>query len=198
MFRRFFTGEAPPPAPAPSTPEQIQETETVRRIVAKLESLPPDQARLLASAAYVLARAANADMDITDDETRAMERLLVERVGIDEAQAVLVVEIAKMQARTAGGTEDYLVTREFRRLATPEQRLGVLRASFLIGAASGSISSEENAVINQIAEQFDLDAEQVRAVRTEFQDQFAAVQYIRQLSGGEPDVEPEDQPAGDA
>ncbi len=183
MFRRFFTGEQPEATPAPSTPEQVQETETVRRIVSKLESLPPDQARLLASAAYVLARTANADLDISDEETRAMERLLVERVGIDEAQAVIVVEIAKMQARTVGGTEDYLVTREFRRLSTPEQRTGVLRAAFLIGAANGSISSEENAVINQIAEQFDLDADVVREIRSEFQDQFAAVQYIRQIGG---------------
>lgn len=182
MFRRFFTGEPGEPSPAPSTPAQVQETETVRRIVAKLESLPPDQARLLASAAYVLARTANADLEISDRETRAMEQLLVEQVGIDEAQAVLVVEIAKMQARTVGGTEDYLVTREFRRLSSPDQRAGVLRAAFLIGAANGSISSEENAVINQIAEQFDLDADVVRRIRSEFQDQFAAVQYIRQMS----------------
>jgi uncharacterized tellurite resistance protein B-like protein len=181
MFRRFFTGESTEQVARPTSPAEDQETETVRRIVAKLESLPADQARLLASAAYVLARTANADLDITDEETRAMERLLVERVGIDEAQAVIVVEIAKMQARTVGGTEDYLVTREFRRLSTPEQRAGVLRAAFLIGAANGSISSEENAVINQIAEQFDLDADVVRAIRLEFQDQFAAVQYIHQL-----------------
>ena len=37
------------------------ETETVRRIVGRLEALPPERARLVASAAYILARAAHAD-----------------------------------------------------------------------------------------------------------------------------------------
>ena len=33
--------------------------------------------------------------------------------ALDEATAVLVAEMAKLQARTVGGTEDYVVTREF-------------------------------------------------------------------------------------
>ena len=95
----------------------------------------------IASAAYILARAANADLDISDDETAAMEDALQRTGGLDEATAVLVVEMAKLQAKTVGGTEDYVVTREFRSISTPDQRLDLARACFVIGAVNGSISA---------------------------------------------------------
>ena len=108
MFHRFFgskdddDGVVERPAPAPAR-TATGDTATVRRIVAKLEAMPPEQARFLASAAYTLARAANADMDISDDETAAIERELQGHELIDEATAVLVTEMAKLQARTIGG-----------------------------------------------------------------------------------------------
>jgi hypothetical protein len=89
------------------------DTATVRRIVARLEALPPERARFVASAAYTLARAAHADLEITTEETEVIERELQAHGAIDEATAVLVTEMAKLQARNVGGTEDYVVTREF-------------------------------------------------------------------------------------
>ena len=71
---------------------------------------------------------------------------------------MLVTEMAKLQAKTVGGTEDFVVTREFKALATDEQKLDVLRACFAIGAANGTISAEETAVVNEIAEELDIDA----------------------------------------
>ena len=76
--------------------------------------------------------------------------------------------MAKLQARTVGGTEDYVVTREFKAIATPEQRLDVMRACFAIGAASGMISAEETAVLNQIAGELDIDAAALNAIRGEY------------------------------
>ena len=64
------------------------ETETVRRIVGRLNALPPERARLVASAAYILARAANADMDISDEETKLIEQQLQERGMLDETLIV--------------------------------------------------------------------------------------------------------------
>ena len=103
-------------ARAPASVRWAGDTATVRRIVAKLEAMPPEQARFLAAAAYILARAANADMDISDDETAAIESELQGHESIDEATAVLVTEMAKLQAKTVGATEDYVVTREFKAL----------------------------------------------------------------------------------
>src|SRR6476619_5555503 len=140
MFDRFFKPKSDSPEttvverPAPTVPSPSGDTATVRRIVAKLEAMPPEQARLIASAAYTLARAANADLDISDDETAAIERELQAHESLDEATAVLVTEMAKLQAKTVGGTEDYVVTREFKAVSDHDQRLVVLRACFAVMA----------------------------------------------------------------
>ncbi len=177
------TAPAAPPAPAPATPTPAGDTATVRRIVGQLEALPPDRARLLAGAAYVVSRAANADMAITDDEVALMEQTLVERTGVTEAEAVIVVEIARQQARMFGSTEDYLVTREFKRVSTPEQRLGVLRACFLVAAADDEISSPESAVLNEIAAELDIEPADFDAIRAEHRDQLSVVRAIRNVQG---------------
>ncbi len=126
-------------------------TETVRRIVAELDKLPPARARYLAAFAYVLSRVAGADLDISDEETAIMLDL-TQRVGhLPEAQAILVVEIAKRQHRLFGGTENFLVTREFREIASEEERCDLLRCLFAVAVADDAISAEEDAQIWQIA-----------------------------------------------
>ena len=160
------------------------ETATVRRIVARLEQMPPEQARLVASAAYTLARAAQADLEISEEETATIERELQAPGVLDEPTAVLVTEMAKLQARTVGGTEDYVVTREFTALATEEQRVRVLRACFAVGAASGTISAEESAVLNQIGNELGLDPDTVNKVRSEFHERLSSVQAVRRLAEG--------------
>jgi uncharacterized tellurite resistance protein B-like protein len=191
MFRRFFGGQAEPAAPEASAapipapdPALEGETATVREIVARLEALPPDQARFIACAAYVVARAANADMIITDDETGFMEHVLQESAGLDEAQAVLVTEMAKLQARAVGGTEDYLVTREFRTVSTPEQRLRILRACLAVTAVDDSITAAESAVVNEIGNELGISEADVAAVRGEFADKFEAIRAMRARTGG--------------
>jgi uncharacterized tellurite resistance protein B-like protein len=171
------------PAPAAAPPASDAETATVRRIVAKLEAMPPDRARLLAAVAYVLSRAANADLAIGDDEVALMEQLLVERTGVGEAEAVLVVEMARQQARLFGSTEDYLVTRELKRIATPQQRLGVLRACFMVAAADDEISSPESAVLNQIGTELEIEQADFDAVRAEHREQLSVVRAMRAVQG---------------
>jgi uncharacterized membrane protein YebE (DUF533 family) len=160
------------------------DTQTVRRIVARLERMPADQARLVASAAYTLARAAHADLEISEDETTVIERELQAHGAIDEATAVLVTEMAKLQARTVGGTEDYVVTREFTALASEQQRVDVLRACFAVGAASGSISAEESAELNQIGKELGLDPDVINAVRREYHERLSSVQAVRRIAEG--------------
>jgi tellurite resistance protein len=187
MFDRFLRpkDETTPLAdrPAPPTPDPAGDTATVRRIVANLEAMPPDQARLVASAAYTLARAANADLQISDDETAAIEAELQAHDAIDEATAVLVTEMAKLQAKTVGGTEDYVVTREFAKLATEHQKIDVLRACFAVSAANGVISAEESASVNEIARELDLDPDVVTAIREEFHERLSSVMEVRRLAG---------------
>ncbi len=194
MFRQFLGLDKPkaaaPAAPSPSadTPPpaagSAAETATVRQIVARLEALPPDEARYLASFAYVMSRAANADLAISDEETAAMERLVIEQGGLDDAQAILVVEMAKIQARTEGDTEDYMVTREFKSISTPEQRRALVRCCFAVEAADGTINAEEASIANEIARELDLERDEVNAIRDEFHEQLSAVQAARRAAGG--------------
>jgi uncharacterized tellurite resistance protein B-like protein len=191
VFRRFLgldraadspTRRAGGEPPVVDVADQA-ETETVRRIVARLEALPPSEARYLASFAYVMSRAAEADLDVSDDETALIERFIVEYGGVDASQAVLVTEMAKFQARLQGGTEDYVVTREFRTISTPDQRVALLRCCFAIGAVDGTITAEEAAVVNQIARELDVEPDAVNRVRAEFHDQLSSVRALRRASG---------------
>jgi uncharacterized tellurite resistance protein B-like protein len=165
-----------------ASPEQ--ETETVRRIVGQLESLPPAEARRLAAFSYILARAAQSDLRIDDEETQAMERIVVELGGLSEAQAVIVVETAKSQSRMLGGTEDYLVTREFREISTDDERLALLRCCFAVTASDDTVTSTENTVINEIAAELGLTRDQLNGVRAEFRDQLAAMRIVRAAQAG--------------
>ncbi|HYK89674.1 MAG TPA: hypothetical protein VE398_12935, partial [Acidobacteriota bacterium] len=71
------------------------ETETVRKITEALDRLDPQRARFIAAFAYLLSRVARADLDISPEEMRMMERIVAERGGLPEEQAVIVVQIAK-------------------------------------------------------------------------------------------------------
>jgi tellurite resistance protein len=190
MFRRIFGPGQQQQAAADQAQTSLDaasaagDTASVRRIVARLERLPVDQARLVASAAYTLARAAQADLEISPEETAVIEQELQAHEALDEATAVLVTEMAKLQARTVGGTEDYIVTREFAALANDEQRVDVLRACFAVSAASGSISAEESAVLNEIAKELSLDPDVVNGIRAEFHDRLSSVQTVRRLAEG--------------
>ena len=188
MFHRIFGADKAQAATQAETalttaPTTAGETETVRRIVARLEAMPADQARLVASAAYTLARAANADMDISDDA--AIEAELQANEGLDEPTAVLVAEMAKLQAKTVGSTEDYVVTREFRNLATEAQRISVLRACFAIAAVNETITAEESSVLNEIGRELDLDPATVNAVRADYHEKLSAVQEVRRVAGAD-------------
>ena len=131
----------------------------------------------------MLARVANADFDMSPEETAYMEKSLVEGSRISEAQAVLVVESAKQQARLFGSTEDFLVTREFRAISTPEERLRLLRGCFLAAAADNTITSDESATLNQIANELEIEAADLSALRSEFGDRLSVVQAMRARQG---------------
>jgi uncharacterized tellurite resistance protein B-like protein len=155
------------------------DTDTVRRIVAELDKLDPDRARYLAAFAYVLSRVAGADFQITEIETVKMVEL-VHRLGqLTEAQAVLVVEIAKSQQRLFGGTENFLVTREFREMASEEQRSDLLRCLFAVAASDASISSEEEAQLWQIAGELGFSRAEFVEVRSQFSELRSVLQPDR-------------------
>jgi tellurite resistance protein len=138
--------------------------------------LPPERAAFLAGFAYVLSRVAYADLNISPDETAEIERIVREWGGLDEALTVLVVEIARTQARLEGGTEDFLVTRRFRDVSTPEERHHLLDCLFAVASAGGdTISAEESAEIRQISDELGFTLAELNVFRRQYADRLAAL-----------------------
>lgn len=153
-----------------------RESETVHRIASQLERLDPDQARYLATFAYVLARVANADLAIDERETAEMEKTVIDSAGLSASEAALVVEIAQSQARHLGGTQDYVVTRQFRQISTRDQRIELLQCLYAVAAADDTIRQEESAVILEIAEQLGFTRPEAISLRAQYRDKLSELQ----------------------
>lgn len=146
------------------------DTDTVRRIVGELEALPPETARYVAAFAFILARVAHADLEISAEETRRMEQILSHLGHLSTEQARLAVELARAQHHVAGGTESFLVTREFREIATREQCRELLDCLFAVSAADDSISGVEEGQIRQIASELGFSLGELSAIRASWAD----------------------------
>ena len=181
MDLRNLLGLGGLPEPAAQPPDSA-DTATVRRIVAELEALEPDERRFLAGYAYILSRAAHADLDFSDGETRTIERIVMDIGGLPAEQAVLAVGIAKSQSELYGATEDYLVTREFAKAASEEQRLALMEACFAVVAVDHEISAEEYHELTQIASELDISRDQLNVIRREYSEHLAAIKRMRQLT----------------
>jgi uncharacterized tellurite resistance protein B-like protein len=155
---------------AAKKPAAHGDTETVRRIVGELNKLEPARARHLAAFAYVLSRVANADLDISEVETRKIVEI-VQRLGkIPEEQAMIVAEIANSQNRLFGGTENYLVTREFKEIASDDERQHLLDCLFAVSAADQAITGDEEGQIWQIASELGFSHREYIDARLAYQD----------------------------
>ena len=96
--------------------------------------------------------------------------------GLSEEEAALAVEIAKSQTRLLGGTENYVVTREFREISTREERARLLHCLYAVAAADGTIASAESAEIAKIAEELGFLREEALAMRAPWRDKLSEFQ----------------------
>jgi uncharacterized tellurite resistance protein B-like protein len=180
LFRKLLDRDRNAPTP-PQT--SSGDTETVRAIARKLDALDPERARFIAAFAFVLSRVANADLDISEDETLRMEEIVTVLGQLPEEQAVLAVQIAKTQSRLFGATEDFLVTRELKQVASREQLGHVLESLFAVAAADDSISSAEEEAVRQIATELGFDHAQFSQVRSQFNEHREVLRAARRARG---------------
>jgi uncharacterized tellurite resistance protein B-like protein len=139
-------------------------------MVDTLDHLEPSRARFIACFAYILSRAARADHHVSADETREIERIVVEHTGLSADEARLVVRIATAHGLRHGGTEDFLVTREFSKSSTREERLSLLDCVFAVSSADRSIRTVEDNEIRRIASELQLEHHDFIAVRSRYLD----------------------------
>jgi uncharacterized tellurite resistance protein B-like protein len=178
FLKRFLGIDVREAGPTPGSVE----TETVRKIVDALDKLEPQRARYIAAFAYILSRVAHSDLDISSDETRAMESVVVERGGLPQEQAMVVVQMAKTQSLLFGGTENFLVTREFNRIAEKDQKLALLDCLFSIAAVDKSIVSAEDTEIRKISSELGLSHGDFIAVKSRYRDHIEALKKLREPS----------------
>jgi uncharacterized tellurite resistance protein B-like protein len=160
----------------------VRDPETVERIARELSAIGP-RARYVAALAFVLARVAHADHDISPEEIAVMGRLVEEAAELPKQQAVLVVEIARSQALALGSNENYVVTRLYRELSTRAQRLGLLECLFAVAAADENISTAENHEISVIASEFGLLHDEVTRVRAAYRQHLAVLKDLPRAGG---------------
>lgn len=161
--------------PARSGPAGAPETESVQRIVSALQGLDGERARYIAAFAYLLSRVACADHGISAVESREMERIVRERGGLSAEQAAVVVAIAQSQSAAFGGTENFLVGREFDRMASQEQKMGLLHCLFAVASADKSISSTEDHEIREIARELKVSHRDYIEVRLAYRQHLAVL-----------------------
>jgi uncharacterized tellurite resistance protein B-like protein len=143
----------------------LPETESVRKIMDALQELEPVEARYLAAFAYMLSRVANAERGTSSEETRAIIQILGDKGNLTSEQAALIADIARHQTDLFGNTENFLVGREFDKIATREQKIALLHCLYAVSAADQSISSIEDHEIRKITREIKLDHEDYIAVR---------------------------------
>ena len=131
--------------------------DSVGEIERALTELDPREARYLACFAYILHRIARADHEISEDESVLIEQLVATRGGLSPDRAALVVRIARSQNLRHGGTEDFIVTREFEKIATRDQKLALLDCLFAVSAIDQSIRTVEDNEIRRVAAEVKLD-----------------------------------------
>ena len=150
-------------------------SDVIRRIARELDAMDPKAARHLALFAFLLSRVANVDQDISADETRSMERVVECFGGVSAAQAALVVEIAKTQQRLFGATQDFLAAREFRDVASEEQKRDLLHCLFAVSAADESISVAEEETVRCISRELLVSNDEYLAIRSAYRDRRAVL-----------------------
>jgi uncharacterized tellurite resistance protein B-like protein len=123
----------------------------LRETLDALDHLEPDRARYLGAFAYLLGRVAHADEHVSPDETRLMEDLVRQQGQLAADQAMVVVHLAQSHNRLFGGTANFLVAREFAKLASYDQKRALLSCLFAVAATDDAISTAEEGEIHRIA-----------------------------------------------
>ena len=146
------------------------ETDSVRKIVDALEHMNPVEARFLAAFAYLMCRVADADRGASEEEARVIGNILREKGGLSSEQAALVAEIARNQTALFGSTENFLVGREFDKIASRDQKIALMHCLYAVSAADKSITSTEDHEIRKIAREIKVSHEEYIAVRLAYRD----------------------------
>jgi uncharacterized tellurite resistance protein B-like protein len=136
-------------------PSPTEEGDTALRLQEALEHLEPAKARYITSFALILGRVAGADDAISEKELQEIDRIIRVEGGLDDKQASLVLELTRNRD-VLGQAVDSLVTGQFGRVASREQKTQLLNCLFSVAAAEGNVSEVEEDMIHMISGEINL------------------------------------------
>ena len=161
------------------TDDEPSRTPALAGIEEQLAGLEPDRARFFASFAYLLARVADADLEVDDRERAAIRDVLARHAGLGEQEASMVAELAVLQAEEVGGSVNYQVARGFREISQPAERLQLIECLFSVAGADEIVSIAEGNEIMQIGDELGLDRKDVLAIRSRHRERLAEFRKLR-------------------
>jgi uncharacterized tellurite resistance protein B-like protein len=155
-----------------------REPASLREIGEKLSTLAPDDARFIAAFAYLLARVAGADLRTETAERDAMALRLESIAKLAPERARLLAEAAIAASASHSASDDHLVARAFREMASLDERLQIVRCLYAVAAADESITTPEDNEIFEIATEIGLGRNDVLALRSEWREHLAVLKAL--------------------
>ena len=154
------------------------EPEAILELAERLEATPTPDARLAAAFAYLLARVADADLNIDAAEQNIMRDRIAGFGEISPDQALTLAEAASHVAQSRGAANDHLVARAFRDMTDRKERLRLLRCLYAVAAADDTISNREDNEIFEIANAIGISRSDVIAVRARWKDYLGSMKAL--------------------
>ena len=116
----------------------------------------------------MLGKVSYADMEISEEEQDRMRSLFIEELNLDADKADLLLSLLVNHRVQLFSVEDYIYSRLCNEVCDFEEKTHLLRAMFIVAAADGAISQEEDAAIYAAAKSLRLSHKDFIAVRRQF------------------------------
>jgi uncharacterized tellurite resistance protein B-like protein len=155
-----------------------REPESLRELGARLSALPPEDARFIAAFAYLLARVAGADLRMENGEREIIADRLGSLAGLERERARILADAAIAAATTHSASDDHLVARSYREMATDDERQLLVRCLYAVAAADSNITTPEDNEIFEIATEIGMGRNDVVALRAEFKEHLAVLRAL--------------------
>ncbi len=155
-----------------------REPESLRELGARLSALAPKDARFVAAFAYLLARVAGADLRTENGERETIATRLGSLAGLEGERARILADAAIAAAASHSASDDHLVARSFREMATDDERRLLVRCLYAVAAADSNITTPEDNEIFEIATEIGMGRSDVVALRAEFKEHLAVLRAL--------------------
>lgn len=123
--------------------------ENLKQIIQRHEP-EADEHALPRAAAVLLLELAVADAGIDDSERRVIERAMIERFELDEAEAQALIEEAALRQRESHSLHEF--TLQLRTELSPEARGELVEWLWKVGFADGRLDRHEEHLVRRLAD----------------------------------------------